>query len=396
MAGPCALCAQPGKLCSGCKDIRYCSRAHQKNDWPTHKVVCKKLAERDDSPHPGFTWALYFPENDSELEFRLFPVTPGQQGCTTGCACGPGCNYICSSYSHHTRKCQHVYLSIPGVVFNDPVVNKTIEKLTNGAVTSFKGPATAWSRSARGGHKQQGSSRVFRTTDMTTMSFRAILNEIHDIQAVCINCDGLVNERIAPRFEVTTVSSFSFFRFHGNEAASSLTKHTGVRLEAQRTYIPKDVLRKRISRDQLNRRNSISRMLSIPCDTEEHRFGLYRRAKDTGNVVVLRKDRQPLTINYVRTLCDWVEAKLRPMFMKARADCLKLDRHYLNNLRTGTNPQPGMEVIRTRVLNQVSRQNLLVWSRSRLSNEMTTNDNVVKIPENHDVTDDEMPYDYED
>ncbi|KAI5275313.1 hypothetical protein E4T47_01743 [Aureobasidium subglaciale] len=228
------------------------------------------------------------------------------------------------------------------------------------------------------------------------MSFRAILNELYDIRAVRINCDGLVNERIAPRFEATTVSSFSFFRFHSNEAASMLTKHTGVRLVAQRTYIPKDVLRKRISRNKLNRRNSISRMLSILCDAEEHRFGLYRLAKNTGNVVVMRKDRQPLTINYVRTLCDWIEAKLRPMFMKARTDCLKLDCHCLNNLRTGTNPQPGMEVIRTRVLNQVSRQNLLVWSRSRLSNEMTTNDNVVKIPENHDVAEDEMPYDHED
>jgi hypothetical protein len=59
----CAVCPRPGKLCSVCKDIYYCCRSHQKDDWPIHKLVCKKLALR---PLSGTVLALYFPGDGTE------------------------------------------------------------------------------------------------------------------------------------------------------------------------------------------------------------------------------------------------------------------------------------------------------------------------------------------
>ena len=41
-------CALPGcvltqglKVCSRCKSVKYCSVQHQKDDWPSHKTVCR-------------------------------------------------------------------------------------------------------------------------------------------------------------------------------------------------------------------------------------------------------------------------------------------------------------------------------------------------------------------
>ena len=45
-----------GKLCSGCRGVRYCGPACQKADWRAHKAACRELqrrrAEGDTKPVP--------------------------------------------------------------------------------------------------------------------------------------------------------------------------------------------------------------------------------------------------------------------------------------------------------------------------------------------------------
>jgi len=37
----CMLCDQPGfKVCAGCSKVGYCSKEHQREDWPKHKLIC--------------------------------------------------------------------------------------------------------------------------------------------------------------------------------------------------------------------------------------------------------------------------------------------------------------------------------------------------------------------
>lgn len=31
--------------CSGCYQVRYCSKECQKNDWIAHKIICKRLQD---------------------------------------------------------------------------------------------------------------------------------------------------------------------------------------------------------------------------------------------------------------------------------------------------------------------------------------------------------------
>jgi len=39
----CALCDKVAdKLCSGCGDVAYCSKEHQKEHWASHKAACKQ------------------------------------------------------------------------------------------------------------------------------------------------------------------------------------------------------------------------------------------------------------------------------------------------------------------------------------------------------------------
>ena len=42
----CAVCSSPAhNKCARCKCVFYCSPAHQKEDWPAHKVQCPRLAQ---------------------------------------------------------------------------------------------------------------------------------------------------------------------------------------------------------------------------------------------------------------------------------------------------------------------------------------------------------------
>ena len=37
----CGVKVNKGGLCSGCRSVNYCSKEHQRSDWPSHKSVCR-------------------------------------------------------------------------------------------------------------------------------------------------------------------------------------------------------------------------------------------------------------------------------------------------------------------------------------------------------------------
>jgi hypothetical protein len=53
----CALCARkhtsaaPLMWCSRCNQVAYCCRAHQKQDWKAHKLMCNMYLERRNNPN---------------------------------------------------------------------------------------------------------------------------------------------------------------------------------------------------------------------------------------------------------------------------------------------------------------------------------------------------------
>ena len=47
IVGPCEAGMKRGKLCSGCRLVRYCGAGCQKADWPAHRAACRALQSRE-------------------------------------------------------------------------------------------------------------------------------------------------------------------------------------------------------------------------------------------------------------------------------------------------------------------------------------------------------------
>ena len=68
----CLLCRKEGSLrCGGCKEVRYCSKDCQQIDWPSHKLLCKSVAEfaAEKRPSPMHSRSIIFPEKESRPRF---------------------------------------------------------------------------------------------------------------------------------------------------------------------------------------------------------------------------------------------------------------------------------------------------------------------------------------
>ena len=39
----CGVKVGKGGLCTGCRSVNYCSKEHQRRDWPSHKLKCRSL-----------------------------------------------------------------------------------------------------------------------------------------------------------------------------------------------------------------------------------------------------------------------------------------------------------------------------------------------------------------
>lgn len=63
----CPCCENVGtKLCTGCKDVRYCGAECQKKDWKIHKHLCKSVANFADRPKEGMRRVVYFPPDSDK------------------------------------------------------------------------------------------------------------------------------------------------------------------------------------------------------------------------------------------------------------------------------------------------------------------------------------------
>lgn len=419
MGNTCALCPLPGRLCSGCHDIRYCSHQHQKNDWQIHRHVCQKFAERGDTPDDDQVWVLHFPVDREQPEFRLLHVDEHEipirydnyilsastlrlNGCSPHCRCGFDTyddQFMDELY--HTNSCMHIYVSVLEGELDDHSVNRCIEKMTG--VSSWKGTVVAFTKSARAIHMLHDQSRVRISLHMSTIFFDRILAGFHPIDAVSINCDGLVNERIMNRFTRMKINSSEVWLMsQDSEHASNLTQHTGTTLLAcRRRYTPREYAailgRRHRLAPPLDNRNGTSKLLGTPCSITDSNFGYWARNRSTENVVVMRKDRKPLTVFYLRQLCNWIEEDVRPATKESRKQVTESRRRNLNRLQRGGKPrdiEPELQAIRRRAFRRITRRRFLTHGGQRLRNEVAEETVLPEIVNNEDKTDDEMPDDH--
>ncbi|KXT07044.1 hypothetical protein AC578_7175 [Pseudocercospora eumusae] len=60
--GECGQCCKPGAklVCGRCRDMIYCNKACQKEDWNRHKVVCRTPEDAQDMRENGAKWSNAF------------------------------------------------------------------------------------------------------------------------------------------------------------------------------------------------------------------------------------------------------------------------------------------------------------------------------------------------
>jgi hypothetical protein len=405
----CAVCPRPGRLCSVCKDIYYCCRSHQKEDWPIHKLVCKKL--RGKQRYPGTVFALHFPVDSTEPEFTSLSSDCGlpvwysatflhSRSLQVNC-CSSTCPCKYNTYDSrftsswfHSPLCRFIYINAPNQE-DDPAirdenlkVNRCIELLTGD--TSWKGAVVAYAWNS-----------IEEPVDIGMSAFSKILGAFRDVRGVRINCDGVVKDKITPNFESVMIESYDLrgaaddylWKRPRDRSASFLTRHTGIVLQDRRESHAASPEHVRLDEERLDQRNSTARLLLIPCDINEPNFGYYMRPSDTGNVIVVREDRKPLDVNYLEILCEWVSKDLLPQFKQARAECVRVDGQK-SSIADRTSQK---RAIRQRVLERITKQNLLAYSGGKLKDEDTEDtedtegEEVEDVVENQDTTDDEMP-----
>ncbi|KAI1415847.1 hypothetical protein F5Y13DRAFT_138930 [Hypoxylon sp. FL1857] len=70
----CAVCwKEGGSACAACKSCHYCSKACQKRDWKSHKLLCHLIVAESERPSPSHIRALYFPDDKPNPELVWIP-----------------------------------------------------------------------------------------------------------------------------------------------------------------------------------------------------------------------------------------------------------------------------------------------------------------------------------
>jgi len=107
-------------------------------------------------------------------------------------------------------------------------------------------------------------------------------------------------------------------------------------------------------------------------------------------MIVVREDRKPLDVEYMAILYDWILSVILPLFRQARSDCLRIDREVTSETARSSQKRAA----RRKAFRHLTKKKLLAYSRGRLTNEDTEDEEdeeVANIVENEDTTDDGMP-----
>ena len=48
----CGVKVGKGGLCTGCRSVNYCSKEHQRSDWPSHKLKCRPVKKGETLRNP--------------------------------------------------------------------------------------------------------------------------------------------------------------------------------------------------------------------------------------------------------------------------------------------------------------------------------------------------------
>ncbi|KAG9601112.1 hypothetical protein KCU77_g6180, partial [Aureobasidium melanogenum] len=286
---------------------------------------------------------------NSAIEFDLTqPLNTCSQCCARGCHDDPEEDIL------HVEDCYGIYVMThedSNRTTRDARPNRCVEQITTGEITHWTGPVLAF------GRRSVGS----KCRDLDTTDFKVIIDHIchsvrfkhsNIIQGVRINCDGHMKKNKQPQFE-----------------------HGAIRVRANMPEIKHDLPRlvfgqslrllRLETEDNLDARNPMAGLLGIACGDDVRAWGYYKRQK-WGNCFVFREDGKPLAVDDLKAFCNWIDKDVRKRFNAAR----RIDSQAMKMIDT-EDPWPKIEKARNDVLDKITLQKFLDFSRSRMSDDLT-------------------------
>ncbi|KAJ4374740.1 hypothetical protein N0V83_001816 [Neocucurbitaria cava] len=339
----CAMCNHHStKMCSGCKSIRYCSKACQRTDWAIHKLVCKDYQEfLPTRPSPDHHSVISFPINEGQPRFAWVRYIEGYSRPHPEDLSRLGLEAVKLGSDGHVEvglnelldrhiQPHHVNLSIPEVVNlcpccnRDLAPNQSLVKVDHELADTYRGPVLAWATYCKEDRVRKPSD-----IDLTPMDFRHAVDQLryiystievqfgaahlHKVTAVRMNCEGDQYVMGRPPIE------------HVHEAASMLQKTTQISAPVADILGLPLIILKAPAAPVWRDRHLHARMQNL----EAPMLNPVQPSTDTGSLIICRKDGKPLHPDHVTALMAYTIAKLAAPGHSGNcfttADMLRLD-----------------------------------------------------------------------
>ena len=349
------MCDTPdSRLCDRCKSSHYCSVACQRNDWPTHKLLCTTFSNFDlaNRPHDLAFRAIYFPVDDTKpklvwLQCKLYhdgdppePVHVPQYEELMGRS------FVGRQLVESDPRLKRVMPNALFISFRDAFshdgseVNSSIHSITSissGPHFAWRGPMLAY---AMIGHYDDDDLGPVLFKDIDMKDFRLVCDYLKAfdrmrgnfrppaveklIEGVRVNCRGDELMSSVPHFQAVKISSeHPIFSKH---KTSDVADRIGLPIFSC-NYRPSSKWWNDRSNSTFNgidpRDNPDITYLHLCCDPEASQWGLDTspNSHNHGSTLLVRQDKKPLLPWHAEALCRYSHEQV-PYFAHSKGHSL--------------------------------------------------------------------------
>ncbi|KAF2868069.1 hypothetical protein BDV95DRAFT_501280 [Massariosphaeria phaeospora] len=339
----CAMCKNLGtQSCTDCREIRYCSQACQKSDWPVHELLCKALKDfgHEKRPGPNFKRAIYFPvagpkphfiwlriSDDAVVDLSTVPEDTTDMTLAFAVTNNRVLHRVLDTTLAFVAKMIQLR---PKSATASPEPNRSLTTVDEEFLRFWGGPALVFGFKDEDGQKRRGC-------DLGPMDFRHAVDHFRalyykgqsrriehiegdKVKGVRLNCLGDTDICQRPQFEGLDVSAAACT--WPTEVKSSLTENIDIPLVIKKLP-PALVWRDRRLQHSTSHNHKIGHLnpdskdyaVTIPdapsqdqADAWMFVYEYHTEITDIGSVIVVRKDGKPLYPSHLAAIADYFAA----------------------------------------------------------------------------------------
>lgn len=339
----CFVCDKQGsQRCAKCKGARYCSTSCQKEDWPTHKLVCTSFmthaaTNRPTDEHfrvllfpvdgkPEVTWLAsrwhIVDQEKTDYRYQFFDLKSI-----------PGLDAITVSPIQRNSRLKRNLINTIYICHRDTFLidgskpNRSVARVTStkpGQCHDWRGPILAYGMTDLGIDLEE-------CRDLNMDDFRHVFDyflsynytpttALQTIRAVRINCLG--DQKLCNRPAFESVEVLPTDPIFNNHDTSDIANRIGFPILTRR-LTPNPAWANNKDNTIFNHgspfNNQDATFLHLCCDSSASGtlgwgFAFLQWQNNVGSVLVLRQDMKPLHPLHVEALCNYCRYDIMPLF----------------------------------------------------------------------------------